>query len=49
MEVLHDRKDDQDEFQNLEVNHDGPKRHRTSRPGFNEMFNGFPDFNSFKI
>ena len=49
MEVLHDRKDDQDEFQNLEVNYHGPTRHRPSRPGFKEMFNGFPDFNSFKI
>ena len=48
MKEVDDRQSDQDEFQNLEINH-RPTRHRPSRPGFNEMFNGFPDFNSFKI
>ena len=45
----HHTQGDQDEFQNLEINDHGPTRHRTSRPGFNEMYSGFPDFNSFKI
>ena len=39
---------DKDEFQNLEVNVHEPTRHRP-RPGFKEMFSGFPDFNSFEI
>ena len=49
MKEVDDRQSDQDEFQNLEINDHRPTRHTPSRPGFNEMFNGFPDFNSFKI
>lgn len=49
MKEVRDRQDDEDEFRNLEINDRRPSRHRPSRHGFNEMFNGFPDFNSFKI
>ena len=49
MKEVRDRQDDEDEFRNLEINYRRPSRHRPSRHGFNEMFNGFPDFNSFKI
>ena len=49
MKEVDDRQSDQDEFQNLEINDHRPTRQTPSRPGFNEMFNGFPNFNSFKI
>ena len=51
MKDAHDRQDDQDGFQNLEINYHKPSRPRPARLGFNGMFNdnGFPDFNSFKI